>query len=54
MKVGGGGAERFMMTLPLLVAAFMMVYALGGPDRALVILERMANDGWVLLRNLVR
>ena len=33
MKIGGGGAERFMMTLPLLVALFMTVYALGGPDR---------------------
>lgn len=54
MKIGGGGREQFMITLPLLVAVFMMVYAIGGPDRALALLERMANDGLTLIRNALR
>jgi hypothetical protein len=44
MKIGGGGREQFMITLPLLVAAFMTMYALGGPDRTFALLERLAYD----------
>ena len=54
MKIGGGGREQFMITLPLLVAAFMTMYALGGPDRTLSILERMANDIWTVIRQAIR
>ena len=43
-----------MITLPLLVAAFMTMYALGGPDRTLTLLERMANDIWGFIRNVLK
>ena len=54
MKIGGGGREQFMVTLPLLVAAFMTMYALGGPDRTLALLERLANDVWVVIHNAIK
>jgi hypothetical protein len=53
MKIGGG-REQFMVTLPLLVAVFMTMYALGGPDRTLALLERMLNDVWGLIRHALR
>jgi len=53
MKVGGG-PERFMLTLPLFVAAFMTVYWMGGPDRALSLLEKLANDAWLMVANMLR
>jgi hypothetical protein len=53
MKIGGG-REQFMVTLPLLVAVFMTVYALGGPDRTFTLLERLANDLWGLIRHALR
>jgi hypothetical protein len=53
MKIGGG-REQFMITLPLLVAVFMTVYALGGPDRTLALLDRLANDVWGFIRNALR
>jgi hypothetical protein len=53
MKVGGG-REQFMVALPLLVAAFMTMYALGGPGRTLTLLERMANDIWGLTRHALK
>ena len=54
MKIGGGGREQFMVTLPLLVAVFMTVYALGGPDRTFALLERMANDIWTAIQHAIR
>lgn len=54
MKIGGGGREQFMITLPLLVAVFMTMYALGGPDRTMALLERMANDAWGLIRHALK
>lgn len=54
MKIGGGGREQFMITLPLLVAVFMTMYALGGPDRTLALLERMINDGLAFIRTALR
>jgi len=53
MKIGGG-REQFMITLPLLVAVFMTVYALGGPDRTLALLDRLVNDIWGFIRNALR
>jgi hypothetical protein len=53
MKIGGG-REVFMVTLPLLVAVFMTMYALGGPDRTLALLDRMLNDVWGLIRQALR
>jgi len=50
----GGGREQFMVTLPVLVAVFMMIYALGGPDRTLAMLDRLVNDVWGFLRNALR
>ena len=54
MKIGGGGREQFMIILPLLVAAFMTTYALGGPERTFALLERMAYDILGLIRNAIR
>lgn len=53
MKVGGGGAERFMLAVPLFVGFFLTVYAFGGPTRALFLMEQFAQDAWIWLRNLV-
>jgi hypothetical protein len=54
MKIGGGGREQFMVMLPLLVAAFMTVYALGGPDRTFALLERMTYQIWGLIQNALK
>ena len=54
MKFGGGGREQFMVTLPLLVAVFMTVYALGGPERTIILAERLVNDLWGLIRNALK
>jgi hypothetical protein len=54
MKVGGGGSERFMITVPLVIAFFISVYALGGPTQTLVLVEQFARDIWDALRNLLR
>ena len=54
MKIGGGGREQFMVALPLLVAVFMTVYALGGPDRTIILLERLVNDLWGVIRHAVK
>jgi hypothetical protein len=54
MKIGGGGREQFMVALPLVVAVFMTIYALGGPDRTMMLLERMANDVWGAVRHALK
>lgn len=54
MKVGGGGTERYMVTVPVLVALVLTIYAMGGPDRALVLMEQLAQDAWTVVRNAVR
>ena len=53
MKIGGG-VERFMIGLPLVVALVITMYFLGGPDRTMALMERMARDGWTLIENAIR
>lgn len=54
MKVGGGGTEKFMVTVPIFVGFVLTVYALGGPGRALFLMEQFAQDAWQALRNFLR
>ena len=54
MKVGGGGSERFMVIIPSVIGFVIIVYALGGPNQTLIVLETLAQESWEWLRNLVR
>lgn len=42
----GGGVERWMVLLPVVALAVLVTVYVGGPDRALDSLERLAYDGW--------
>jgi hypothetical protein len=48
MRIGGGN-ESWMVLVPLVVAGALMVVALGGPDRALFVVERAAEHAWTAL-----
>ncbi len=54
MKVGGGGTEKFMIVVPLFVGFVLSIYALGGPGRALFLMEKFAEDAWQAVRNFIR
>ena len=54
MKVGGGGNERYMITIPAVLGFVIIVYALGGPGQTLMLLENMTQDGLAWVRTLVR
>lgn len=54
MKVGGGGNERYMVIIPAVLGFVVIVYALGGPNQTLILLENMTQDGLSWVRNVVR
>jgi hypothetical protein len=54
VRVGGGGSERYMVIIPSVLGFFVIVYALGGPNQTLMILENMAQSGLEWVRGLVR
>ena len=54
MKVGGGGNERYMVIIPAVLGFAIIVYALGGPNQTLILLETMTQEGLEWVRNLVR
>jgi hypothetical protein len=54
VKVGGGGSERYMVIIPATIGFVIVVYALGGPNQTLIVLENMAQQGWEWVRNLAR
>ena len=45
MRVGGG-VERWMVLLPVFALAVVVTIYVGGPDRAMDLLERMAYGAW--------
>ena len=51
MKVGGGGNERLMVIVPLVVGGFLIVYGLGGPGQTLILLEHYAQGAWAWIQN---
>ena len=53
MKVGGGGSERYMVIIPSVIGFVIVVYALGGPNQTLILLENMARGGVEWVRNLL-
>ena len=42
----GGGAERWMVLLPVIALAVVVTVYVGGPERAVDLLERFAYDFW--------
>lgn len=42
----GGGAEKWMVLLPVFGLAVLVTVYVGGPDQALDSLERLAYEGW--------
>jgi hypothetical protein len=42
----GGGAERWMVLLPFLALAVLVIVYVGGPANALDLIERMAHSIW--------
>jgi hypothetical protein len=50
----GGGSERYMFVIPAVVGFGIVVYALGGPNQALMLLENMTQDGVAFITNLVQ
>ncbi|MGQ0732327.1 MAG: hypothetical protein ACT4QD_01590 [Acidobacteriota bacterium] len=54
MKIGGGGTEKFMIAIPLFVGLVLSIYALGGPERALILMEQLAQDTLDTVRNALR
>ena len=52
VKVGGRGNERFMVIVPAIVGSVIIVYALGGVDQTLIILENMAQSSYDWVRGL--
>ena len=45
MRVGGG-VERWMVLLPAAALAVVVTVYVGGPDRAVELLERLAYGAW--------
>ena len=41
-----GGVERWMVLLPIAALAVLVTVYVGGPDRALDLLERLAYSVW--------
>jgi hypothetical protein len=41
-----GGVERWMLLLPMAALVVLVTVYVGGPERALDLLERLAYDGW--------
>ena len=42
----GGGAERWMVLLPILALALLVIVFVGGPANALDLLERIVYGLW--------
>ena len=42
----GGGIERWMVLLPMAALAVLVTVYVGGPERALDLLERFAYGAW--------
>ena len=45
VKIGGGN-ERYMVIIPSVIGFVIVVYALGGPNQTLILLENLAQAGW--------
>lgn len=54
MRIGGGGREVWIVVVPVAVLAAFVVTLLGGPDRALIELERMFYSGAETVRGWLR
>jgi hypothetical protein len=54
VKVGGGGSERYMVIIPAVIGFIIVVYALGGPNQTLIVLENLAQSSLEWVRNAVR